>query len=173
MTDLEHPDALVIDSDAPEAEEAAPAPRRKRKSRATYSARTITECKRRGWIAGNVERRIPFPKPQGTTIDLFGVIDIIACDLSAPLGQRTIGIQATSGGTGGAVAPHRAKILAEPRARQWLEAGNRLELWSWAKQGRGKVKRWTLRVEVFTAESWSANQSSAYVPGDGPSEDRL
>ncbi len=137
--------------------EQEPAPRKKRKSRSTYSARTITECRRRGWLAGNVERRIPFPKPQGTTIDLFGIIDIIAIDLSVPLGQRTIGIQATSGGTGGSVAPHRAKILAEPRARQWLEAGNRLELWSWAKQGRGKVKRWTLRVEVFTAESWSGS----------------
>lgn len=134
------------------------AKRKKRKSRSTYSARTISECRRRGWSAGNVERRILFPKPQGTTIDLFGVIDIIAIDPSAPLGQRTIGIQATSGGTGGSHSPHRAKILAAIRddedVRGWLAAGNRLELWSWAKQGaRGKAKRWTLRVEAFTAES--------------------
>lgn len=134
-----------------------PAPRKKRKSRSTYSARTITECRRRGWIAGNVERRIPFPKPQGTTIDLFGVIDIIAVDLSAPLGQRIIGIQATSGGTGGSHAPHRAKILASLNASIWIAGGGRLELWSWAKQGaKGKAKRWQLRVEVFTAESWRA-----------------
>lgn len=126
------------------------APKKRRKSRSTYNARTITECRRRGWIAGNVERRSPFPKPQGTTYDLFGVIDIIACDLSAPAGQRTIGIQATSGGTGGSVAPHRAKIMAEPLAAKWVAAGNRLELWSWAKQGaRGKRKKWTLRVEIY------------------------
>lgn len=123
---------------------------KRRKSKATYSARTIAECRRRGWLAGNVERRIPFPKPQGTTIDLFGVIDIIALDLSAPVGQRTIGIQATSGGTGGSHSPHRAKILAEPRVLDWLAAGNRLELWSWAKQGAaGKRKTWTLRVETY------------------------
>jgi hypothetical protein len=135
--------------------EAELAPKKKRKSRSTYSARTITECRRRGWLAGNVERRIPFPKPQGTTIDLFGIIDIIAIDLSAPIGQRTIGIQATSGGTGGSHSPHRAKILAAPHALSWLQAGNRLELWSWAKQGaRGKAKRWTLRVEAFTVEDW-------------------
>jgi len=146
------------------AEDGAPRAAPKRKSRSTYSARTITECRRRGWIAGNVERRIPFPKPQGTTIDLFGVIDIIAIDLSAPLGRRTIGIQATSGGTGGSHSPHRAKILAEPRARQWIEAGNRLELWSWAKQGaRGKAKRWTLRVEVFMVESWAPAQEARSI----------
>lgn len=133
------------------AEQLAPAraKRKKRKSKSTYSARTIAECRKRGWIAGNVERRIPFPKPQGTTIDLFGVIDIVAVDISAPLGQRTIGIQATSGGTGGSHSPHRAKILASADAKIWIEGGNRLELWSWAKQGRGKVKRWTLRVETY------------------------
>jgi hypothetical protein len=61
-----------------------------------------------------------------------------------------LGIQATAGGTGGAHAARRAKILAEPRARQWVEAGGRLELWSWAKQGaRGKPKRWQLRVETY------------------------
>lgn len=126
------------------------APKKKRKSSSTYNARTLAECRKRGWIAGVVERTIPFPRPRGTKIDLFGVIDVIALDLSAPIGQRTIAIQSTSGGTGGSHSPHRAKILAEPRARQWLEAGNRLELWSWAKQGaRGKVKRWTLRVETY------------------------
>lgn len=151
--------ALVIESDAPEAEEAAPRKKKRRKSRSTYSARTITECRGRGWIAGNVERRIPFPKPQGTTIDLFGVIDIVAVDLSAPLGQRIIGIQATSGGTGGSHSPHRAKILASSDAEIWLAGGGRLELWSWALQGaRGKAKRWTLRVETYA--EMVAGQSS-------------
>lgn len=156
MTDLEHPDALVIESDAPEAEE--PAPRKKRKASTSPTARTLAECRKRGWIAGVVERRIPFPKPQGTTIDLFGVIDLIAI---APaddplLGRPTIvGIQAT-GGTANH-AHRRTKILAEPRMRAWLETGARLELWSWNQQGaRGKRKLWTLRVETFTAEDWPA-----------------
>ncbi|HKP06398.1 MAG TPA: hypothetical protein VJU58_04020 [Microbacterium sp.] len=127
------------------------APKKKRrKSSSTYNSRTLVECRKRGWIAGVVERTIPFPKPRGTKIDLFGVIDVVAVDLSAPLGQRTIGIQSTSGGTGGSHSPHRAKILAEPRARDWVAAGNRLELWSWAKQGaRGQRKRWLLRVETY------------------------
>jgi hypothetical protein len=129
-------------------------PTKRRKARVSPAARTLAECRKRGWIAGVVERRIPFPKPRGTTLDLFGVIDIIAVDLSAPIGQRIIGIQATTGGAGdgkgGRHAEHRTKILAEPRARQWIEGGGRLELWSWAKQGaRGKAKRWTLRIETY------------------------
>ncbi len=130
--------------------ETATAPKKKRKSRSSYSARTIAECVKRGWIAGNVERRIPFPKPRGTTIDLFGVIDVIAVDMTAPEGQRTIGIQTTSGGTSGSLSPHRAKMLAETRMLTWIAGGNRLELWTWALQGvRGKAKRWRLRVERF------------------------
>lgn len=155
-----------VDPDPP----AEVAPKRaKRKSRSTYSARTIAECRRRGWAAGNVERRIPFPRPQGTTIDLFGVIDIIAIDPTAPHGQQTIGIQATSGGTGGSHAPHRAKIQAAIRdnaeVRLWLGAGNRLELWSWAKQGAGKRKLWTLRVEVFTLDA-SPRSAERAAPDD-------
>lgn len=136
-----------------EKSEADAAPK-KRKARVSPAARTLSECRKRGWIAGIVERRIPFPRPRGTTIDLFGVIDIIAIDPAAPPGERTIGIQATTngsaGGQGGRHAEHRAKILAEERSASWVAAGNRLELWSWAPAGaRGKAKRWQLRVETY------------------------
>ena len=144
MTELEHPDALVIESDAPEAEEAAP--RKKRKKATPTTARTLAECRRRGWIAGVVERRIPFPKPQGTKFDFLGVIDVIAIE---PGKIGSTGIQSTTN-TGGHHAKHRDKIIAEPRARAWVEAQNRIELWTWAKQGAaGRAKRWTLRVERF------------------------
>lgn len=141
MTDLEHP--------APEAEE--PAPRKKRKASTPFTARALAECRRRGWTAGVVERRIPFPKPQGTTIDLFGVIDVVAI-----ADGRIVGIQVTSGSHHDS---RKDKILAEPRAREWIERGRgHLELWSFSKRGGRHVTRklWTLRVEAFTAESWSA-----------------
>ena len=154
-------EALVIESDAPEAEEAATVKPR-RKSSTSPTQRTLAECKRRGWPAGVVERHIPFPKPMGTKIDLFGVIDLIAivppqfdADLVCLQLGYILAIQAT-GGSGGAHAARRTKILAEPRARQWVEAGGRLELWSWSKrvahnQDGSKAKRpsWTLRVETY------------------------
>lgn len=107
------------------------------------SARCIAECKRRGWIAQNVEQTIPrtFIKR-----DLFGVIDIVA---ATPTG--ILGIQATSGDHS---ANRRTKILAEPRMKLWLAAGARLAVWSWSKRGaRGERKLWTLReVEITAAD---------------------
>lgn len=103
--------------------------------------RTLAELRKRGQTAQVVERWNPHARVR---VDLFGVIDIVA------LGTYILGIQACAG------ASHAArvtKILAEPRARQWLQAGARLECWSWSKRGaRGKAKRWTLRVEAITLE---------------------
>lgn len=106
----------------------------------TPTARTLVECRKRGWDAQVVEQTIPrtFIKR-----DLFGVIDIVA------ITERGIlGIQATSGGSGGGHSARVAKIRKEPRVAKWLATGARLQVWSWAKQGpRGKRKVWTLRVE--------------------------
>jgi len=159
------------------AEEAAPEKKRRKKS-TSPTARTLAECKRRGWIAGVVERHIPFPKPQGTKIDLFGVIDLVvivprgdectechsALDRNEegevtcyccgqpwrdPKPPAILAIQAT-GGQGGVHAARRAKILAEPRAKAWVDAGGQLEIWSWSKRGSaGKRKIWQLRVETY------------------------
>ena len=145
----DYPDALVSESDAPEAE--SPAPKKKRRSSTSPTVRTLAECRKRGWIAEVAERFVRFPPP-GHRIDLFGCIDIIALT-----DNGTLGIQACPGSTH---AAHRTKILEEPRANEWLARNNRLELWSWAKQGaRGKRKRWTLRVETY-AEMVAAQESA-------------
>ena len=157
--DIDPDDVDEVRRDVP----ADPAPKAKRKKSTPTTARTLDECRKRGWIAGVVERRIPFPKPRGTKLDLFGVIDVIAI---APGVKGSIGIQSTAN-IGGHHAKHRDKILAEPRARAWVEAENRLELWTWAKQGGlGKRKLWTLRVEVFTPENWSATPAGSDTPDD-------
>lgn len=98
--------------------------------------RTLAECKRRGWTAGIVERRLT----RFVTQDFLGCIDIIAI---TPDGL--VGIQATSG------ANHAARVskaLAEPRLATWLAPGRTFAVWSWSKQGGcGKRKLWTLREE--------------------------
>ena len=136
----------------------------------------MAECKRRGWIAQVVEYRVP---RVNILRDLFGVLDVVAitrhdekpgglccvykrpysaewiwtcpsCGVESgrvPGSSKIVGIQCCAGASHSA---RRAKILAEPRAAAWVEAGGRLELWSWAKQGaRGKRKTWTLRVETY------------------------
>lgn len=158
---------------------------RKRKKRVTPKERCLRECRRRGWTAGDVERRIPFPRPRGTTFDLFGVIDLVAIVPAEELhgyvnadgspqyrAAHMIGIQACPGARH---ADHRVKILAEPRAREWLAVpGNQLELWSWSKRGSHFERaRWELRVEAFTLDSaWSSPQLGEVAEDpDGPSDD--
>lgn len=143
-----------------ESDDERSAPKAKRKASMSPTKRTLAELRKRGWTAQVVERWNPHAKVR---VDLFGVIDLVAIvprdqalfvgEVDAPGG--ILGIQACAGSTH---ANRRDKILAEPRARQWVGAGGRLELWSWAKRGGRNVVRklWTLRVEVFTAESWGA-----------------
>lgn len=122
-----------------------PQPAKKRKASTSPTKRTLAECRKRGWVAQVVERWNPHAKVR---VDLFGVIDLLVMG-----GGRILAIQACAGASH---AARRDKVLAEPRARQWVELGGALELWSWSMRGdRGARKLWTLRVEAFTAESWS------------------
>lgn len=149
---------------------AIPVERKKRKKSMSPTARTLAECRKRGWPAQVVERWNVHAR---VLQDLFGVIDLVAI-VPPTIGEITgrempgaiLGIQATSEQGGGHHANRRAKILAEPRARAWVEAGGRLELWSWAKRGgAGKRKLWTLRVEAFTSASWSATPAGSDTRG--------
>lgn len=133
----------------------APAAPTKRRKGASPTARSLAELRKRGWPAGVVEKFVRFPPP-GHHVDLFGVIDVVAIVTAldgkcagVPMGVATLGIQACAGGNGDH-ARRRTKILAEPRAQQWVEAGNRLELWSWSKRGGAATRKlWTLRVETY------------------------
>lgn len=100
--------------------------------------RTLAECRKRGYDVQVVERWNQYARVR---VDLFGVIDLVAI---TPDG--ILGIQACAGGSHSA---RRDKISEEPRAARWIQAGAKLEIWSWAKRGdHGKRKLWTLRVET-------------------------
>jgi hypothetical protein len=119
-----------------------------RKSSISPTARSLVECRKRGWQAQVVEQTIPrtFIKR-----DLFGFIDIVAI---VP-GRGLVGIQATGGTNSGNHNMRVKKILAEPRAAQWLHAGGSIEVWSWAKRGgRGDRKLWTLREQAIGIEEF-------------------
>lgn len=155
-------DKLIAASSIEAGIDVAPDAKPKRRKGTSPTARTLAECKRRGWIAGVVERHIPFPRPMGTKIDLFGVIDLVVivpaffetplADLQTP--GSILAIQATA--SAAHHAHRRTKILAEPRARQWVAAGGRLELWSWSQRvaknkdgSKAKQPKWMLRVETY------------------------
>jgi hypothetical protein len=95
--------------------------KKKRKKAIPVTSMALAECRARGWDADKVEQRIPHCF---VTRDLFGCIDIVAMT-----GITFLGIQVTSG-SGGNHAARRAKAIAEPRLRRWLELGGRFEVWS-------------------------------------------
>jgi hypothetical protein len=99
------------------------------------TARTLDECRRRGWAAGVVERWQPgFRKklgseqfeqiPYGTRIDFLGFADIMVLD-----GQ--LGYLAIQACASGSVAARLAKAMAEPNLMLHLDAGNRFQVWGW------------------------------------------
>lgn len=95
---------------------------------------THAECAKRGWLSQTVEYYNAHIRRR---CDLFGVIDIVAVTPTAILG-----IQTTDGSHH---ANRRAKILAEPRIKQWLAAGGLVELWSFTKPHN----RWVLRTDAI------------------------
>lgn len=101
--------------------------------------RTLELLRRNGYQAGVVEKWNPHVRIRQ---DLFGCIDIIACD-----GIKTLGIQACSATD---QARRRGKILAEPRALVFIKSGNRLFVHGWRKSA--KNNRWVVN-EIEITES--------------------
>lgn len=89
------------------------------------TAKTLKECKRRGWIPTVVERHVFHARKK---FDAFGFGDVLVMDDE----PGSLLIQATSGSNG---ASRVTKILGERRdmAKAWLERGNRIEVWAWRK----------------------------------------
>lgn len=109
---------------------------------ASPTQRSLAECKKRGWPAYVVEKWIPGARIRK---DAFGFGDVLVLD-GRP---GSMLIQAT---VTGAVATREKKIRNDcaEMAKAWTDAGNRIEIWGWAKRGPvGKRKLWTLKtVEV-------------------------
>jgi len=108
--------------------------------------RTLRNLRQQGAICGIVERFNQYAGPFGIRQDLFGFIDII----SLLPDRGIVGIQccARSGH-----AAHRTKILENEIAPEWIKAGGKIEIWSWAKQKRergGKAMFWKPKVEEIT-----------------------
>ncbi|NIT75563.1 MAG: hypothetical protein GWO44_01325 [Thermoplasmata archaeon] len=110
--------------------------------------RTLEKLRRDGFIAHVVEKWVP---QAGRRVDAFGFGDVLAASPSAAV---ILLVQATSGAH---VQDRKRKILAEPKARTWLESGGRIEVWGWrplkVKRG-GKAIRYEAKIEAVTMEEF-------------------
>lgn len=85
--------------------------------------------------------------------DMFGFVDLVY--LCCPA-CRIVAVQTTSGTNH---SSRRKKVLASAAARQWIECGGRIEVWSWSKR---KMKRggvafhYVPRIDEITLEDFAA-----------------
>lgn len=86
--------------------------------------------------------------------DLMGFCDILCLGMDAEVPTKSfypfvaIAVQTTSGSN---VSARVKKIMAEPRAKLWVKAGNLIEVHGWRKAGpRGKRKTWQCRIEKIS-----------------------
>lgn len=64
------------------------------------------------------------------------------------IGTKLIALVQCFPNTSGQFAAHRRKVLEIPEHKTWLEAGGKIFLQGWAKQGpRGQAKHWIMREE--------------------------
>ena len=111
--------------------------------------RSLKYCRDMGWPVQVVEYWLA---PARKRRDLFCCIDIVALD-----GQPgVIGIQAC---TGGDLTKRLKKALEQHHLRDWLQAGNRFEVWGWRpvaayrKDGVRKVHdEWRCRCHQVTLD---------------------
>jgi len=99
---------------------------------ATPTARTLQECRKRGWLPAVVERYCSYTRRRH---DVYGFGDVL---VTVPGQSGAVLIQCTGGRNG---AARVTKIVDECReaAIIWLTAGNRVFVWTWgALQGQAR-----------------------------------
>jgi hypothetical protein len=110
------------------------------------TSRTLSLLKKGGYTVAIVERWNQYSR---TRHDLYGFADILAMK-----GTELLAVQATSGSN---VSARITKILAEPRALEWVRPGSQrfLSVIGWSKKGaRGKRKTWTPTFRPVVADDW-------------------
>lgn len=122
----------------------------------TPTQRTLRELKRRGLVCAIVEKWNAHARLRQ---DLFGIIDIIALDVT----RGVVGVQSA----GNDFAGHHRKLTQEKaqECRQWLETpGAHLELWAWRKvayKRGGALKLWKPRIRVYTLKDFEGRDPLA------------
>jgi hypothetical protein len=96
------------------------------------TARTLARLRRRGYLAGVVERWLPRANVRK---DLFGCADVLAVH---PRDRAFLLVQCTSLAH---VGDRLRKAKARPELAAWLQAGGAFEVWGWARRGR----RWAVK----------------------------
>lgn len=124
------------------------------------TARSKQLLEKQGYIVTRVEQKVRFPnrenplRPITMNKDAFGFGDLLYC------GNGEIGLcQSTSRSN---IAARVGKILDLTETRVWLQAGGKIIVHGWAKQGaRGGRKTWQANEKTISLDT-SVGQEHAY-----------
>lgn len=130
------------------------APKKKKPKAKLPGARTMEHMRKEGFTVAMVERWNPHAMIRQ---DLYGFGDILAMRAGA-------GIIAVQACVMGSRTARIAKILAEFRAKIWLQSGGRIMVFAWRKLTRGMVReKWVPEVTEITLADFKSDGSPAGV----------
>lgn len=114
---------------------------------ASNDTRSKGELERRGYVYEKTEHWNPHAKKRK---DMLGFLDAIGLKAGEPI----VGVQTTSRGN---ISSRLKKILAEPRAKLWLETGQRIEIHGWDKYNPPgtKLTRWRVKIRKVQLHEFS------------------
>lgn len=115
----------------------------------SYTEKTLKLLRELGYHSQVVEKWNSFAKIR---IDLFGCIDIIAVKPNI-----IVGVQSTSYGCR---RDHYLKIIAEPRALEWIKSGASLWMITWRKRKvkrGGKAIRYEPVIDIFSEDDFKGS----------------
>jgi len=107
--------------------------------------RSLDLLRQSGYTADVAERYNSFCRRR---FDLWGFADIVAFGAGWP---GVLAVQACRGSTsgGGDVATHITKIMATPGLAEFLECGNRFEIFAWSQRQKNGRQIWVPRIVRF------------------------
>lgn len=113
--------------------------------------RTLQALRKKGYTCAITEKWNPHAHIRQ---DLFQILDLLCLAK-----DEILGIQCT---TYAHHADHKTKIINHENTRIWLNAGGKLEIWSWKKTMKGKRVAYESRVEEITLDDLPIKKQEAF-----------
>jgi hypothetical protein len=115
-------------------------PKKKRNKPMNTTKPTLARLAELGYTAGVVEVYLPWAKRRR---DFCGFADVLAFRAGEAGKDGVLAVQCTSRDN---MAARVNKCLTNAKAREWLAAGNRIEVWGWFQVREGRKKVWKVSV---------------------------
>src|SRR5262249_15460182 len=114
-------------------EDAIVTPKKKRNKPMNTTKPTLARLAELGFTVENVDVYLPWARRRR---DFSTAADVLAFKAGTP---GVLAVQCTSRDN---IAARVKKCLSSASAREWLQAGNRIEVWGWFRVQEGRKKAW-------------------------------